>query len=222
MRKITSVAAMFVLALLLLSCTKTERTYYPDGHVQSIIQYRFGKEHGKTQYYYDNPNTLEIEVQMHRGKRNGEFFRYFENGALDAHAFYVNDSLDGVQTLYTANGEKTQETTYSHGHREGPFRAYHLNGDLNIEGNFKNDLYDGKWSYYDERGVLVGEGDFHEGSGEQVSYDARGLKSLLTRYVRNEKDGKEEYYDQNGRVIREITYKQGRIVSQWEDSTMVK
>ena len=156
MRKILllSCAVLFLCA----SCTKTEKTYYPDGHVQSSIQYRFGKENGKTIYYYDNPNTVEIEVEMKNGKRHGEFNRYYQNGYLDTHCQYVNDSIEGVETNYTANGEKAQEFTYVRGVKNGPHKAYHLSGELKIEGGFKDDKFDGDWKYYDDRGVLVGEG----------------------------------------------------------------
>ena len=130
MRKILllSCAVLFLCA----SCTKTEKTYYPDGHVQSSIQYRFGKENGKTIYYYDNPNTVEIEVEMKNGKRHGEFNRYYQNGYLDTHCQYVNDSIEGVETNYTANGEKAQEFTYVRGVKNGPHKAYHLSGELKI------------------------------------------------------------------------------------------
>ncbi len=220
MRMFISVLGVALSIFFLSSCTRTEKSYYPDGNIQSIITYRAGKEHGKAMYYYDNPNTLEIEIEMQNGKRHGEFFRYFENGALDTHCFYVNDSIDGVQTLYTANGEKTQEITYRNGCKDGPYRAYHLNGDLNIEGNYKDGLYEGVWNYYDERGVLVGEGNFKEGTGTLTSYDAFGHKSKVTPYVRNHKHGKELYFNSAEQVIKEVVYEQDRIVSQTQDTTI--
>lgn len=220
MRKILllSCAVLFLCA----SCTKTEKTYYPDGHVQSSIQYRFGKENGKTIYYYDNPNTVEIEVEMKNGKRHGEFNRYYQNGYLDTHCQYVNDSIEGVETNYTANGEKAQEFTYVRGVKNGPHRAYHITGELKIEGGFKDDKFDGDWKYYDDRGVLVGEGSFDRGTGEVVFYDKRGLPERKTRYVDNKKDGTEEYYNTSGDVYKEIVFKQDRIVSENTDSTKVR
>lgn len=220
MRKILllSCAVLFLCA----SCTKTEKTYYPDGHLLSSIQYRFGKENGKTRYYYDNPNTLEIEVEMKNGKRHGEFNRYYENGYLDTHCQYVNDSIEGVETNYTANGMKAQEFTYVRGVKNGPHRAYHLMGELKIEGAFKDNMFDGDWKYYDERGVIVGEGTFDRGTGEVVFYDKRGLPERKTRYVNNKKDGTEEYYNTSGDVYKEIVFKQDRIVSEKTDSSKVR
>lgn len=206
-----------LLAVVLTSCTKIEKTYYPDGNLQSSIQYRFGKENGKALYYFDNPNTLEIEMEMKKGKRNGEFHRYYENGLLDTYCHYVNDSIEGVEINYTANGEKAQEFTYVHGVKNGPHKAYHLSGELKIEGGFKNNLFDGDWMYYDERGVLVGEGSFHEGNGDVTFYDAKGLPLRLTHYVNNKKDGREVYYSPSGKIVKTIVYKQDRIVSEETD-----
>ena len=208
--------------LLCASCTKTEKTYYPDGHVLSSIQYRFGKENGKTIYYYDNPNTVEIEMEMKNGKRHGEFNRYYENGCIDTHCYYENDSIEGVETNYTANGEKAQEFTYVRGVKNGPHKAYHITGELKIEGSFKDGMFDGDWKYYDERGVLVGEGSFERGTGEVVFYDKRGLPERLTRYVDNMKDGKEEHYTPDGGVCKEILFKKDRIVPATSDSSFVR
>lgn len=196
------------------SCSKTERTYYPDGKIQSSIQYRFGKENGKTIYYYNTPNTVEIEIEMKNGKRNGEFHRYFENGMLDTYCRYENDSIEGLQTIYTPNGEKSLEYTFVHGKKEGPFKAYHLSGDIKTEGYYKNDLFDSTWTYYDERGIVVGEGTFQNGSGTVSFYNANGHLDRTTSYVKNLKDGPEKYYDNAGNLYKEIIFKQDRIVEQ--------
>lgn len=220
--KKTCAAFLFLVAVAsLCSCTKTEKSYYPDGRLQSIIHYRFGKETGKSLYMYQRPNTVEIEVEMKNGKRNGEFYRYFENGNLDTYCVYVNDSIEGMEIMYSPNGEKTQETYFVHGKKEGPYKQYHYNGQVKAEGMFKNDLFDGDWIYYDERGVIVGEGHFKNGNGDLLSYDAVGRTNRISHYVSNAKEGKEIYYNPAGKVYKEITYKQDRIVSQYVDSTLI-
>lgn len=203
------------------SCTKTEKTYYPDGNLQSIINYKAGKEHGKSVYMYDRPNTVEIEVEMRKGKRNGEFRRYFQNGFLDTYCVYENDSIEGVEIMYLANGTKTQETTYLHGKRHGPHTAYHINGAVKTEGNFKNDMIDGKWIYYDERGVLVGEGEFRDGAGTVTFYTPNGKLKQTTNYVNNLREGDEIYYNSDEKPYKIVTFSKERIVSQKVDSTLI-
>lgn len=213
---------VFVIAIFAVSCSHTETTYYPNGKTQSVIQYRGKKEHGKTVYYYQRPNTVEIEVEMKNGKRNGEFRRYFRNGLLDTYCVYVNDSIEGLEVMYAANGCKSQEYTYVHGRKTGPHKAYHIDGSIKVEGGFNNDLFDGPWNYYDERGVLVGEGQFKDGNGEVTFYDKNGLKSRTTHYKNNKKDGPEVYYTPSGEISREIIFKEDRIVSDKTDSTLLK
>jgi len=220
--KKTYAAFLFLVAVVTLcSCTKTEKNYYPDGRLQSIIHYKFGKETGKSVYMFHSPNTIEIEVDMKKGKRNGDFYRYYENGNLDTYCVYVNDSIEGMEVMYSPNGEKTQETYYVHGKKNGPHKQFHYNGQIKAEGMFKDDMFDGDWTYYDERGVIVGEGHFKNGTGDLLAYDAIGRTSRITHYVHNLKDGKEIYYNPAGKVYKEITFKQDRIVSQHIDSTLI-
>lgn len=213
MKRRVSLFAVCVFLLTMTSCTRTEKTYYPDGSIQSYVTYKGGKEHGKTIYYYRSPNTVEIEVEMKHGKRNGKFYRYYENGALDTYCTYVNDSIEGLQVMYTANGAKSQEYTYVHGVKNGPHKAYHLGGEIKIEGGFKDDFFDGPWFYYDERGVLVGEGKFVRGEGSVVFYGPTGHIIRKTHYLNNKKDGEEIEYDANGGVVSVTVFKADRIVS---------
>ena len=214
--------AVAMVALCAVSCTHTETTYFPDGRTQSIIQYKGKKEHGKTTYFYRSPNTVEIEVEMKNGKRNGEFRRYYKNGLLDTYCVYEKDSIEGLEVMYAANGCKSQEFTYVHGKKNGPHKAYHLDGNIKIDGGFKNDLFDGPWTYYDERGVVVGEGTFQEGEGEVTFYDPNGHKQRTTHYKNDQKDGAELYFTPAGEVYREIIFKADRIVSDKTDSTLLK
>ena len=218
-RSLLGIITAVIVTVSLASCTKQEKSYYPDGHLQSAIEYRMGKEHGRSLYYYDRPNTLEIEMEMRKGKRNGEFKRYYENGALDTYCVYQNDTIVGEEVMYLPNGVRTQVFTYRNGKRNGPHTAYHLNGEVKIEGGFKDDMFDGPWIYYDERGVVVGEGAFTSGRGDVIFYDANGQKARLTHYENNKKDGKEIYYNPDGTTAQEIIYKQDRILSQTADTT---
>ena len=222
MTRLYNILVVAIIALLCSGCSHTETTYYPDGNKQSVIQYRGKKEHGKTIYFYRRPNTVEIEVEMKNGKRNGEFHRYFKNGQLDTYCIYENDSIEGLEVMYTANGCRSQEYTYVHGIRNGPHKAYHLDGSIKIEGGFHNDLFDGPWNYYDERGVLVGEGQFKDGNGEVTFYDKNGLKERTTHYKNNKKDGSEVYYTPSGDIYRETIFKEDRIVSDKTDSTLLQ
>lgn len=220
-RNFPIIAITSALMLLTTACIHEETTYYPDGATQSIIQYKGKKEHGRTTYFYHKPNTVEIEIDMKNGKRNGEFRRYFINGLLDTYCVYVNDSIEGLEVMHTANGCKSQEYTYVHGRKNGPHKAYHIDGSIKIEGGFKNDMFDGPWTYYDERGVVVGEGVFENGNGEVTFYDKNGHPARTAHYKNNKKDGAELYYTPTGEVYREIIFKEDRIIQDKTDSTLI-
>lgn len=211
-----------VLVLLTAACAHEETNYYPDGTIQSIIHYKGKKEHGKSTYFYHKSSSVEMEIEMKNGKRNGEFRRYFENGLLDTYCVYVNDSIEGLEVMYMPNGNKSQEYTYVHGRKNGPHKAYHIDGSIKIEGGFKNDMFDGPWTYYDERGVVVGEGKFQNGNGEVTFYDKNGHPARTTHYKNNQKEGVEVYFTPSGEIYREILFKEDRIISDKTDSSLIR
>ncbi len=214
--------SLILLSLLFfISCTKVEKNYYPNGAIQSIIHYKGNKEHGKSVYFYNHPNTVEIEVEMRNGKRNGQFRRYFINGYLDTQCTYKDDLIEGCEIMYLANGTKTQITNYKDGKKNGPHTAFHIDGSVKIEGGFVNDMFDGDWKFYDERGVLVGEGKFENGTGSVSSYYPTGELERITHFANNQKDGKETFYTTSGQIYKEIEFKADRIINEKIDSTFV-
>ena len=79
---------------------------------------------------YENGNK-KYEGNMKAGKREGEWFMYFENGALWSRCNYVEDKKQGKSVVYLPNGNK----------------AY--------EGMYEADKPTGEWIYYNEDGSIA-------------------------------------------------------------------
>ncbi len=65
--KIKYTFLLFFVMSLLISCKKTEKEYYPNGQLKSVIEYRNGKEHGTTIYYDDTYSNPSLEIVMKDG-----------------------------------------------------------------------------------------------------------------------------------------------------------
>ncbi|MBO4654970.1 MAG: hypothetical protein J5644_05460 [Bacteroidales bacterium] len=209
------IITLLALAILTLSaCTKVKYEYFEDGSLKSAIPYRFGKEHGLCKYYFINaPHPIKIEVEMKNGKKHGSFVKYFINGRLDTRCTYQNDLLEGVEDVCDIDGYRISSTTYLHGKKNGPYTVYHPNGEIMEQGAFSNDLFDGKWYYYDERGVLVGEGEFNQGTGVQMGYNANGNLVRVVHYQDNHKQGEDVELTAEGDTLKVTVYDHDRIVS---------
>ena len=212
MNKTRLVLTLLCALLITTGCTKVKREYYEHGKIKSETHYRFGKETGTTTYYHRHYPVKTMEIEMKRGKRNGKFIkRYFDN-TIEMTATYKNDLLEGVETYYYKNGNRSMETHYTKGLKNGPVTSWHHDGMVKESGYFVNDLYDGDWESYDERGLLVGEGSFVQGTGKRTTYDNMGRLQCETHFVNNKKDGLETYYLPSGEVEKTILFKEDRII----------
>jgi antitoxin component YwqK of YwqJK toxin-antitoxin module len=193
-------------------CTKVKREYYKNGKLKSETHYRFGKETGTTVYYHSWYPTKIMEVQMKRGKRNGKLIKRFFFYLIELIAYYKNDLLEGVETSYYKNGNRSVETHYTKGIKHGTVTSWYFNGMIRESGAFINGMFDGEWENFDERGLLVGEGSFVNGTGKRTTYDYMGRLQCETNFVNNKKEGLETYYLPSGEVEKTILFKEDRII----------
>ena len=193
-------------------CIKTKREYYPNGKLKSETHYLFRKETGTTTYYHFWYPTKTMEIKMKRGKRNGNFIQRYFDGKVEIFAFYKDDLLEGKETNYYRNGNRSMELYYTKGIKNGPVTSWYYNGVIKETGTFVNDLFDGNWENFDERGLLTGEGKFMEGTGKKITYDEMGRLQCETNIVNNKKEGLETHYLNSGEIEKTILYKEDRII----------
>jgi len=197
--------------LLFSGCTEVKHEFYDNGRLKSETHYRFGKETGTTTYYHYWYNTKIMEVEMKKGKRNGNFIERYFNNKPKVIAFYKNDLTEGKETHYYMNGNRSMEINYTKGLKNGPVISWYDNGVVRETGRYVNDLFDGEWENYDERGLLVGEGSFVKGTGTKIVYDDLGRLKCETHYVDNKKEGLETFFLPSGEIEKTIFFKEDRI-----------
>ena len=75
-------------------------TYYTDGSVNEIINYADGKKDGKSKEFYFRTGYPKSEYTYSKGKRNGDFKRYYDENNLKEEGRYENDSEVYIKTYY--------------------------------------------------------------------------------------------------------------------------
>lgn len=194
------------------------REYYPNGYLRSIIHFNNDIEEGLSQFFFQD-GEISMDIEMKDGKKNGRMRTYLFTGDREMECYYKNDKLEGKQTYFDKLGNRVSEMHYKNDIANGPYTAWYsktetINGQnaLRSTGQYKDGMMEGKWTYYDENEMIVGEAEFHQGSGTMNTYN-NGELFRVTHYVKNQKEGDEIEYDSAGNVVKTTTYQKDRIVA---------
>jgi len=106
---------------------------YEDSSPNVVVYYKVDDKGNKTQdvvgvsYFYENKQEHK-GGGMKDGKREGKWYAFFKDGAVQTEAFYINGKEHGAYNVYRENGTPIFKGHYDHG------------------------ICDGTWYFYDETG----------------------------------------------------------------------
>ncbi len=113
-----------------------------------------------------------------KGKKNGEWLRYHENGQLHIKSNYKDgkengqlryslnfkdDKLNGLSKSFGKNGQLLTEEIYKDGKLNGLSKSYYENGQLHIKFNYKDGKLDGLVESFSEDGSLINTQNWKDG-----------------------------------------------------------
>lgn len=200
------------LSLFILSCTKSEKEYYPNGKLKSETNYRCGKKHGPALYYFPS-GKLELKMNYKKDMLDGDYEKFNAQGVRIESISYSNNLRNGKSIKYYDSGKILSLTTFSNDTLDGLYEEYYENGIARVSGQYSKGLYSGRWEYTNSLGLSAGYGEFTNGSGKQIAFhEGTGNIRVEVNYVNNEKDGEEIWYDNNNNIEKIIVYKAGKIV----------
>ncbi len=108
------------------------RTYYPSGHLKSVVHYDNGDVDGDMFYYFDKAGQ-KMMVETH----------------------YDDDLLDGDYIEYWDNGAFKAKLHYKDGRLHGDAEYYYPTGQIKIKGKYRKGNKKGKWLFYDQKGKVT-------------------------------------------------------------------
>ena len=192
------------------------KRYYKSGQVSKIYSYDNGNYNKEEISYYEsgivsNKTEMEDGILVHFGyyengnlkykrqDKSGYFKSYYESGAIEIEANYLDYDLVGVWKKYYENGQLEWLVNYEEGYRQREYKHYYDNGDLKLEGfNFKDKVY-GEEKRYLPNNVLEWKGEYENGL-------------LIKTWIK---------YDANGEKIEKIKFKNG-VATKVEFSDVLK
>ena len=87
------------------------KTYYTNGSIYSIINYKNNLRHGPY-LTYQGWGFIETEKYYVDGKMNGPYKTYYSNGELKVEGNYKNDNKKGLFKYYNKDGTLNYTETY--------------------------------------------------------------------------------------------------------------
>ena len=138
MKKIIYLATVILLVACEAPIVEKIDSTYPDDTPEKVSYYQEqnGQEVKVEEKHYHINGKLKMTGKFLNGKRDGEWFAYFDN--------------DQLQSL----------GTFKQGKRTGGAKVYYSNGKVRYEGQYENNKEVGVWKFYNEEGKLTEEKEF--------------------------------------------------------------
>ena len=112
-----------------------------------------GKINGSWIEWYDN-GKKKYEGLYENGYRSGLWKGWHNSGQLWKEGFYFYDKKEGTWIYWYLNGNKQELKTYRKGKLDGPIKKWYANGQKKVEGLYREiseygiSSKYGKWVYY--------------------------------------------------------------------------
>ncbi len=175
--------------------------------------------HQEVEVKDDSGQIVErFTVDKKTGKKNGEYHR-LDGQLITETALYVNDTLDGVRTLYFKNGQKEIEETYKMGIYHGDYFTYYEDGRIKQEGQYVDGTMEGPWKKYYNGGELMEMVEMHDNNenGPFIEYWENGnLKAEGTYLDGDNEDGELKLYSENGELEKIMQCNRGICHTTWK------
>ncbi len=185
---------------------------------------------GKVVLHFPGSQRKQVEYSLKYGKRHGDYFSWYPDGAVRVKGGYFGNNFHGQWTWYFPNGKIQTQGNYYYGDKDGEWRRYYENGKpysiehfrlgenegkeiyyfengkISTEKNYKENLPDGKAIYYGPTGKIDHYRFYKYGQWVAVEYKTKsGVKHID---LKNETGDIKTYYD-NGQLAREFQIKDG-------------
>lgn len=187
--------------------TGTWTEYHNTGEFRAKGLYVNDNKVGEWIYYYPNGQVEQRGRYDKKGRAQGVWKWFYENGALMREENYVNNLRNGLMTDYTEDGKILTKGEYVDDEKEGLWT--YETAEYREIGRYTDDKPDSVWkSYYMPKEKIRFEGKFLNGDPEGVHtwYYNNGKKMATGIYAGGLKQGDWKYYDEAGVNYLTITY----------------
>ena len=167
--------------------------YHNTGEFKGKGLYSNDKRIGDWVFYYPNGKVEQKGKYDKKGRAQGEWKWFYENGSLLREEFYIDNLRNGLMTEYTEDGK------------------------IITKGEYIDDLQEGMWFYetpeYKEVGKYVND---KPDSVWKSFYMPKENLRYVGKFLNGDEDGKQTWYWENGRKMVEGSYSGGMKQNDWK------
>ena len=216
-------------------------TYYSTGAIKEKYQFINGLKTGPFEERLAN-GRVSIDGEFDKGKKEGCWSFYGEEGFLDKKINYHLDSLHGEYIVYYTDGQINTAGNYLDGMKngqwtwnlpenkgvemkgafennlqEGAWEYYYSSGELSYLANYKKGLRSGEWSYFYKDSTLYRQGDFSNDlkEGKWKTWYEDGTLLMEGDYNLGKETGPWRVFWENGRIKNQSSFDAGRLDGAW-------
>jgi antitoxin component YwqK of YwqJK toxin-antitoxin module len=145
--------------------------FFDDTKAKTIIATREfnSKDNSAYTIFYDQKSNIVSEGKLLNKLFEGEWKYYHQDSKTTMTIEnYSKGKLQGLRTVFYANGKVAEEIFYKNNVKEGLYKKFTENGILLEESNFKNDLYNGTAVFRDSNGDIASQGKFSKGKKVEI------------------------------------------------------
>jgi len=178
------------------SYTGFHTTYYSNGNVKCIIEYKDGLRCNTYVEFYNCEKELVKKGYMYLlGKKNGICCDYRKDGSLKHKRLYFNDNLIYVHKFFK-DGKIKSKISYCDKKKDGEYKKYYKNGCIKVKGYYFAGNKDELWTYGTCVGTIRKKGKYEKGkmAGYWVEYINDHLHGC-GEYFENHANWEEYYAD---------------------------
>jgi antitoxin component YwqK of YwqJK toxin-antitoxin module len=167
--------------------------YHNSGEFRGKGLYANDKRIGDWIFYYPNEKVEQRGKYDKKGRAQGEWKWFYENGSLLREETYLDNMRNGIMTEYTEDGKIITKGEYIDDMQEGIW--FYETPEYKEIGKYVNDKPDSLWKrFYMPKEKLRFEG----------------------RFLNGDEDGKHTWYWENGKKMTEGYYTGGMKQSDWK------
>jgi antitoxin component YwqK of YwqJK toxin-antitoxin module len=207
------ITLLVITGLVVSSCTKTEKTYWENGKIKSVLSKKGKHFNGISTWYYSD-GIKQHECNYVNDTLQGTSTRWYNNGQVSSVDNYKDNHRHGKSLGYDYDGKLVLEANYNNDTLHGSFKEFYATGQTKVEGNYVKGMFDGKWMYFHQDGTIVGMGEYTNGTGKQRAWYPDGKLKRITQYQDNEKHGNETWYDMQGKIEKTLVYEHGQLMNE--------
>jgi uncharacterized protein len=191
------------------------KSYYENGQLQKTGLYKEGLQIGSWKEYYQNGVLRDESLFDEKGKLNGSYKSYAEDGKLFAVWDYVHDEIVGYKN-YDKDGKVIKENRKQKGDFE--FKVFYSDGVVKAEGLYTAEGKKGLWKYYDHYGNLKQEENYNSKGkveGKVRNLFPGGQVEDECMFKDNQREGYYVSYHSNGKISQEGWFRNGCKEGYW-------